>query len=502
MKSIGWQVALVLMSPLAFPFLGMAGEEAIKLKKGDRIIFLGDSITQQGAGPKGYVSLIKNVLAEMQKDLGIEVIGAGVSGNKVPDLQKRLDRDVLMKKPTLVVIYIGINDVWHGENNPKNGTPKDKFEEGLKDIITKIKAAGANVLLCTPTVIGEKTGGGNKLDAQLDEYSAISRKLAKEMEVPLCDLRKAFLDYLKENNADNKEKGLLTGDRVHLNEAGNRLVAEVMLKALGIRRPNLTIGKDTTYFMGPVDKDGRINYVAAVNEVLRKGVTPENNATVLLWRALGPHPDGATMPPEFFELLGIAALPDKGNYFVDALKYMKTHHKVNTQNEKESNALFTEMEVIQQRPWTAKQHPRFAGWIKDNEKPLALVAQAAKLSQYYSPLVPPKSDKNNGGLMGVLLPGVQKCRGLGSALVIRAMLRIEEGNYTEAWQDLLACHRLGSFVGQGGTLIENLVGIAIDSLACAGDVVFLDRAKLDSKQLMACLDDVQKLPPLSPWPTW
>ena len=67
----------------------------------------------------------------------------------------------------------------------------------------------------------------------LDIYSEITRKVAKEMKVPLCDLRKEFFDYLKKNNVDNKDSGVLTGDRVHLNAAGNRFVAEVMLKSLG-----------------------------------------------------------------------------------------------------------------------------------------------------------------------------------------------------------------------------------------------------------------------------
>ena len=64
-----------------------AADDPPPLKKGDRIVFLGDSITAGGVGPKGYVTLIKNALAEKHKDLGIEVIGAGISGNKVPDLQ-------------------------------------------------------------------------------------------------------------------------------------------------------------------------------------------------------------------------------------------------------------------------------------------------------------------------------------------------------------------------------------------------------------------------------
>ena len=216
---------------IASPVLAAEGDP-IALKKGDKIVFLGDSITQGGGGPKGYVTLIKNTLAEKHKDLGIEVVNAGISGNKVPDLQRRLEKDVLAKKPTLVVIYIGINDVWHRLNDPTKGTSKEKFEEGLKEIIGKITSAGARVVLCTPTVIGEKTGGTNKADSKLDEYSDISRKIAKELKLPLCDLRKAFVENLKDGNKDNKDKGVLTSDTVHLNEAGNKLVAETMLKTI------------------------------------------------------------------------------------------------------------------------------------------------------------------------------------------------------------------------------------------------------------------------------
>ncbi len=206
---------------------------AVTLKKGDRIVFLGDSITQGGAGPKGYVTLVNQALQDKAKDLGVEVIGAGVSGNKVPDLQARVDKDVIARKPTVVVIYIGINDVWHGQNDPAKGTPKDRFEAGLKDVIKRCTEAGATVVLCTPSVIGEKSDGSNPLDKKLDEYAEISRGVAKELKLPLCDLRKAFLDYEKANNAENKDKGVLTTDGVHLNDAGNRFVADVMLMALG-----------------------------------------------------------------------------------------------------------------------------------------------------------------------------------------------------------------------------------------------------------------------------
>ncbi|MSR54529.1 MAG: G-D-S-L family lipolytic protein [Gemmataceae bacterium] len=223
---------MALMAAVTLGFALTANAETPALKKGERIVFLGDSITQGGVAPKGYVTVIKNTLAEKHKDLGIEIIGAGISGNKVPDLQKRLEKDVLAKKPTLVIIYIGINDVWHGERNAANGTSKEKFESGLKEIIGKIKDAGARVVVCTPSVIGEKKAGANSLDSKLDEYSEISRKVAMDTKSDLCDLRKAFLDHLAKNNESNKESSILTSDRVHLNEAGNKFVAETILATI------------------------------------------------------------------------------------------------------------------------------------------------------------------------------------------------------------------------------------------------------------------------------
>jgi lysophospholipase L1-like esterase len=196
-------------------------------------VFLGDSITAGGVKPNGYVTLIKTALAEKHADLGIEIIGAGISGNKVPNLQGRVEKDVIAKQPTIVVIYIGINDVWHGEKDPARGTMPDQFTAGLEEVIGKCTAAGARVILCTPTVIGEKRGGANSLDAKLDQYADLSRATAKKLNLQLCDLRKAFVDYLEKNNAEDMDRGVLTSDRVHLNDAGNRLVADTILPFLG-----------------------------------------------------------------------------------------------------------------------------------------------------------------------------------------------------------------------------------------------------------------------------
>ncbi|MNQ98823.1 GDSL-like Lipase/Acylhydrolase [compost metagenome] len=88
---------------------------------------------------------------------------------------------------------------------------------------------GSKVVLVTPSVVGEKKDGTNELDADLNKYAAGIRALAAKNNLPVCDLRKIFADYEAQNNPEDKEKGILTVDRVHLNETGNKLVADQLL---------------------------------------------------------------------------------------------------------------------------------------------------------------------------------------------------------------------------------------------------------------------------------
>ena len=217
---------------LAMAAIVISGASAsAQLKDGDTIVFLGDSITQQGAGPNGYVTLFREAIEKSRPDSGIKVIGAGVGGHKVPNLEARLDKDVLAHKPNVVVIYIGINDVWHSTSG--QGTEIGLYESGLRSLVNRCTEAGARVILATPSVINEKHDGSNPLDKMLDEYSAVSRKVAMETGATLLDLRAAFVSNLQEYNTANEPTGILTGDGVHLNDAGNRFVAVRMLEAAG-----------------------------------------------------------------------------------------------------------------------------------------------------------------------------------------------------------------------------------------------------------------------------
>ncbi|MEO6962151.1 MAG: GDSL-type esterase/lipase family protein [Puia sp.] len=194
-----------------------------------KVIFFGDSITQMGVQANGYVTLT-NGLLNPGGNGNYDVSGAGIGGNKVYDLYLRMDDDVISKSPDIVVIWVGVNDVWHKKMG--TGTDADKFERFYLAIIKKLKEAHAKVIICTPSTIGEKNDYSNEQDGDLNKYSNIIRKIAAEEQVGLIDLRKEFHEYEVDHNTGNLEKGILTLDGVHLNDQGNRFVANLMADAI------------------------------------------------------------------------------------------------------------------------------------------------------------------------------------------------------------------------------------------------------------------------------
>lgn len=199
-------------------------------KRKKRIVFLGDSITRQGAQAGGYIKKLQEYLVNENLDLQYELIGSGVDGNTITDLVKRVDEDVLYSGAEIVIIYIGINDVWHKQTN--EGTPIDTFATLYSSLIEKLLSAGIKVMLCTLSVIGERIDNANEQDEDVELYSNTIRQLTQQFELPLIDLRKAFVQFNQQNNISNYPYGILTNDSVHLNNNGNQLVAQEIWNVL------------------------------------------------------------------------------------------------------------------------------------------------------------------------------------------------------------------------------------------------------------------------------
>jgi len=222
-KFNGFLLILPLMACFLFSFQSS--------KKRARVVFFGDSITEAGVLPGGYIAQLRDSITALGKEKRYEFMGAGIGGNKVYDLYLRLEEDVLALKPDVVVLYVGVNDVWHKQLFG-TGTDADKFQKFYAALIQKFQKKGIRVIACTPACIGERQAGGNQMDGELDKFCQIIRKVARDKDTAICDFRQAFIDFTAKNNPENRESGILTTDGVHLNLRGNKLVAELLLKAL------------------------------------------------------------------------------------------------------------------------------------------------------------------------------------------------------------------------------------------------------------------------------
>jgi lysophospholipase L1-like esterase len=196
-----------------------------------KIVFFGDSITELGVKKGGYIDLLNTRITNNGQANQYELLGAGIGGNKIYDLYLRLEKDVLNKNPNVVVVWVGVNDVWH-KSMMGTGTDYDKFGLFYDALIQKIQARGAKVILVTPAVIGERYDQSNPQDGELNLYANWIRKYAAQKEIALVDCRKLFLDYSAKNNPKQVDKGILTYDRVHLNDAGNQLVADAIWEVI------------------------------------------------------------------------------------------------------------------------------------------------------------------------------------------------------------------------------------------------------------------------------
>ena len=251
-------------------------------------------------------------------------------------------------------------------------------------------------------------------------------------------------------------------------------------------KPNLTPSRETTYLLGPIDDEGYIQYDVALNNIMSEGITPETNANVMLWQALGPHPEGASMPPGYFEALGMAEPSKVGYYIVPLHRYLRTAAEP---TDEEITLHKNKVNVAKARPWDKKEFPVLARWIEANTTPLDVVVEGVKRPHYFNPLIA----HGSLALSGALISNVRLCREVAQLLVVRAMLRLHQGETDAAWNDILACHRLGRHIGNSSSISENLVGYAIETIARNAAIVYAQSDQITATKLRVCLTELQNL---------
>ncbi|MEO0415827.1 MAG: SGNH/GDSL hydrolase family protein [Verrucomicrobiota bacterium] len=214
----------------------------VSLKKGDTILFQGDSITDAGRDRKrqvanearsfgnGYPSLIGPALLADHPQLDLKIHNRGISGNKVPDLDARWQVDCLDLKPALISILIGVNDIWHKLNGRYDGTP-EVYRDGFLALIERTQAAlpDTTIAICEPFVL--RCGAVN--DSWFPEFET-RRAFAEEVAEKTGSIWVPFQKALNDAIAAGTEPAYWGSDGVHPSQAGHALMAKTWRETLGL----------------------------------------------------------------------------------------------------------------------------------------------------------------------------------------------------------------------------------------------------------------------------
>lgn len=264
--------------------------------------------------------------------------------------------------------------------------------------------------------------------------------------------------------------------------------------------PRVVVSKQTTYITTPLLPNGMPNYEEYVRNLAREGVTPQNNAAVLLFQALWP----SELQPEQYDAvaaeLGLHEIPSAESalqpLYGDAnkkrvLDWLPKYDPTNGEPDVDGM-----IGAAQSSPWSSKQFPPLAAWIEANQKPLDLIVEASRRPRYYSPS-PTLLDDQHDMLITMLLPGTQSIREAARGLACRAMWHSGENRLKDAWQDTLALHRLGVLATQGPTMVDQLVAMAIRGMAVNATVALLGNDQLTKDLAHQIQQDLAKITPIT-----
>lgn len=206
------------------------------------ILFQGDSITDVGRDRKrqianhpaalgrGYPFFIAGGLLSSHRDADLQIHNRGISGNKVPDLQKRWQEDCIDLKPDVLSILIGVNDIWHKLNGRYDGTV-ETYDEGYRSLLqeTQQQLPDTRIVICEPFVL--RCGAVNdKWFPEFEQRRQAARKIASDLKLTLVPFQEMFDDA----TTGNVPPQYWAGDGVHPTIAGHALMAKTWRDTVGL----------------------------------------------------------------------------------------------------------------------------------------------------------------------------------------------------------------------------------------------------------------------------
>lgn len=215
--------------------------------KPNGIIMFGDSTTapRPGAVQRVYSVRVEEALQSIGSSLTVH--NAGIGGNTTRDARNRFERDVLRHRPRVVVMQFGINDaavdVWKKPPATEPRVPLAEYEANLRAMIAGARQQNARVILMTtnpvrwtPRLKGMYGRAPYRPEAEdgfdapiLASYNEALRGLAKDLDVPLVDVRAAYPAFALRHQTSIDQ---LLLDGMHPNDLGHQLVSELLVPAI------------------------------------------------------------------------------------------------------------------------------------------------------------------------------------------------------------------------------------------------------------------------------
>lgn len=212
----------------------------MKLSKHDKLVMIGDSITDCGRGRpvgeglgeglgRGYVSLVDGLLQTVYPQLAIRVVNVGTSGNTVRDLAERWQTDVLDLAPDWLSIMIGTNDVWRQYDQPfikESHVYAEEYEETLSALVERTLTHVKGIVLMTPFYL--EPNRDDAMRRTMDLYGGIVKRIADNHGTLFVDTQAAFDRVLA-----HIYPATIAWDRVHPSASGHVTLAKAFVDALG-----------------------------------------------------------------------------------------------------------------------------------------------------------------------------------------------------------------------------------------------------------------------------
>ena len=210
----------------------------MKIRDGQSILFIGDSITDCGRRAaerplgNGYVKLFSDVLIIREHQKTITVINKGISGDVVTGLRNRWNDDVLRNKPDWLSIKIGINDIHTTLRQSPDAVPPKLYREAYQDILSRTVSAlpACKLILIDPFYISNETSPNSFRSTVLKllpEYLRIVDELSTQYNAIHIKTHKIYQQLLK-----NHEPDTFCQEPVHPNLTGHLVIAEALYAAL------------------------------------------------------------------------------------------------------------------------------------------------------------------------------------------------------------------------------------------------------------------------------